>query len=307
MSSQKEITLRVKEKILSLGFYSCGISKVFPLNDDTEKLNGWIRSGYNAGMSYLENYSGKRNNPGELVNNAKSVISVLLNYNNSNIEDLSGLKLSKYSHGIDYHFLIKQKLEIVSFFLKSLTGSENIMCFTDSAPVFEKRWAQNSGLGWIGKNTCLINKNAGSFFFIGEIISDIEFDYDSQEINRCGSCTKCLESCPTGALTGANQLDARRCISYLTIEHKGELPAELKNKFENYIFGCDICQNVCPWNKFSKTSSENGFLDSVFNKTNKPIDFKNITSSEFKRFFKNSVLQRAGLKKIKRNIDFIIN
>jgi epoxyqueuosine reductase len=307
MQLPEEITQLLKEKVISMGFSHCGISKISSLDEDTDHLKGWLASGMNGEMSFMENYIDKRNDPEKLVDNAKSVISVLLSYDNTEIKDMSGLKLSKYSHGTDYHFVIKEKLNNISSYLKSVSGSENIRVFVDSAPVFEKKWAQNSGLGWIGKNTCLINKKSGSFFFIGEIISDIEFEYDSPEKDHCGSCSKCIESCPTSALTEAYRLDARRCISYQTIENKGDLPAKLKNKFENYIFGCDICQKVCPWNKFSEITREHEFLNSVFTDETNNIDFQKLTNSEFKRMFKNSVLQRAGFKKIKRNIDFIIN
>jgi epoxyqueuosine reductase len=307
MNQQNEITLEVKNLAISLGFSACGFSKVTTLENETEHLLRWIRNNSNASMGFMENNIEKRNNPELLVNNAKSIISVILNYNNNEISDISGFKVSKYAHGTDYHYVIKNKLKIISDYLSQKTGSENIRTFVDSAPVFEKKWAQNSGLGWIGKNTCLINKKRGSFFFIGEIISDIIFNYDTAEIDRCGSCSKCIESCPTKALTSPYQLDARRCISYLTIENKGYLPDELKNKFDNYIFGCDICQNVCPWNRFSKTTEDPDFLNSVFNINDKPLDFNNISSPDFKKLFKNSVFSRAGYKKIKRNIDFIIN
>ena len=305
MHQQDEITQKVKDLALSLGFYTCGISKITALENETLHLKQWIRNNNNAGMAFMENHIDKRNNPTLLVENAKSVISVLLNYYNNEISDISGLKISKYAHGTDYHYILKEKLKIISNFLIKNTGSKNIRYFVDSAPVFEKKWAQNAGLGWIGKNTCLINKKGGSFFFIGEIISDIDFNYDTVEKNRCGSCSKCVDSCPTKALTAPYRLDANKCISYLTIENKGALPEELKNKFENYIFGCDICQNICPWNRFSKMTEESGFFNSLFNSELKSVNLAEISEIDFDIFFKNSAILRAGYKNIKRNIDFI--
>ena len=302
MQLPEEITQLLKEKVISMGFSHCGISKISSLDEDTDHLKGWLASGMNGEMSFMENYIDKRNDPEKLVDNAKSVISVLLSYDNTEIKDMSGLKLSKYSHGTDYHFVIKEKLNNISSYLKSVSGSENIRVFVDSAPVFEKKWAQNSGLGWIGKNTCLINKKSGSFFFIGEIISDIEFEYDSPEKDHCGSCSKCIESCPTSALTEAYRLDARRCISYQTIENKGDLPAKLKNKFENYIFGCDICQDVCPYNRFAVPHAIPEFNPSESLMNFRKKDWLSLTEADFDRIFAASPLKRLGYDRLMRNI-----
>lgn len=303
---KKEISQSIKVKALELGFESCGISKAEKLDDQRKALENWNNKGLNASMQYMENNLEKRLDPALLEEGTKSVISVLINYFPKDQQvDPDAPKIAKYAYGKDYHFVVKDKLrELLNFI-----GTDLIPChgrvFTDSAPVLERAWAAKSGLGWIGKNTCLIVPNKGSYFFIGEILIDVELEYDSAISDYCGTCTKCLNACPTNALVAPYLLDSNRCISYQTIENKGKLPDLLRDRFKNWIFGCDICQDVCPWNKFAEPTQETEF------NPNKRIiemsrdDWNSLDETQFKIIFKKSALMRAKFKGLRRNLDFI--
>ncbi len=298
---------KIKAKAKDLGFYDCGISRADRLSADAERLKKWLDEGRQAGMGYMENHFEKRTDPRKLFENAKSVLSVLYNYfPGRNLPEEDNYKISKYAYGKDYHFIIKEKLTLLIEFIKTEAGEINARAFTDSAPVLDRAWAARAGLGWIGKNTNLITKKQGSFFFIGEIITDLELEYDEKRIeNYCGTCTKCIDACPTGALQ-PYQVDARNCISFLTIENKEEtISPEFKGKFEDWIFGCDICQDVCPWNRFSRPHSEPGFdppdILMHFGKT----DWENLSKEQFNKIFKDSPVKRSKYKGLLRNINFV--
>lgn len=297
----KDLSIAIKQKACEVGFSFCGISKVEMLQNEADFLKVWLMNNYHAEMNYMENYFEKRTNPALLLENAKSVISVLINYYPEKQIDKKNFQLAKYAYGKDYHYIIKSKLNEVIEYIKSIGIEVNARSFCDSAPVMDKVWAQKSGLGWIGKNTCLIVPKAGSFFLIGEILLDIDLIYDKPVENKCGSCTRCIDACPTNALIAPYVLDARKCISYLTIEHKPDFDENLN--LHNQIFGCDICQDVCPWNiKFATQHSTNELdIDkNLLNFTNE--DWQKLEKKEFKAFFKNTALERTAYERLKRNI-----
>ncbi len=303
---KKFISEFIKNKANELGFFQCGISKAEFLKEESEKIRGWLNKGFQGEMHYMQNNLDKRLDPRLLHENAKSIISVLFNYFPENTDfQKNNFIVSKYAFGKDYHFVIKNKLKELLKIIEDKFGKVSARVFVDSAPVLEKYWAERAGLGWIGKNTCLINKKAGSFFFIGEIIIDIELEYDEPHNKFCGNCTKCLDACPTKALSNPFTLDSRKCISYLTIEFKESLPEYLKDKLEDQIFGCDICQDVCPYNRFSQKHSEPDFLPCNEFVTLKKEDWSNLNKEDFNRIFKNSAIKRTKFKGLKRNIDFI--
>ncbi|MBI9037209.1 MAG: tRNA epoxyqueuosine(34) reductase QueG [Bacteroidales bacterium] len=305
--SNKEIISKfIKSQAKYLGFFQCGISKARFLNDEAKKINNWLENSFQGEMSYMQNNLEKRLDPRLLQENAKSIISVLFNYFPEETDfQKNNFTVSKYAFGKDYHFIIKDKLKKLLRTIEEKFDKISGRVFVDSAPVLEKAWAEQAGLGWIGKNTCLINKNAGSFFFIGEIIVDIELEYDKPHKNFCGNCKKCLDACPTQALNKAYILDSRKCISYLTIESKEDLPEELKEKFDKRIFGCDICQDVCPYNRFSIKNTETDLLPNYEFKNLKKEDWINLNKEDFNRIFKNSALKRTKFEGLKRNIDFV--
>ncbi|MCF6170202.1 MAG: tRNA epoxyqueuosine(34) reductase QueG [Bacteroidales bacterium] len=297
----------VKSQALKLGFSECGISQAGFLEEAKQKMENWLADGLNGEMAYLEKNREKRYDPRLLVENAKSVISVLFNYYpGEKLETTDNFRLSKYAYGKDYHYIIKDKLQKLLRQIEEKTGKRKARVFVDSAPVLDRTWAQKSGLGFIGKNTLLINRKRGSFFFIGHIILDLELEYaPDSPAAYCGSCTRCIEACPTGALE-VYRLDARKCISYLTIEYRGDaLPQELKTKFNDWIFGCDICQDVCPWNRFSQPHDELLFKLTDELKQMRKVDWKKLDKPKFRRLFKGSAVQRTGFKGLKRNIDFL--
>ena len=258
MSSPKSNTATIKQKALDLGFSDIGISKADFLEQESQVLKKWLSDGFHGEMQYMENHFEKRTDPRKLVEGAKSVISVLLNYYPAAKQIENTYKISKYAYGKDYHYVIKDKLQNLFEFIQNEVGEVNGRIFVDSAPVMDKVWAAKTGLGWIGKNTNLISKKNRSFVFIGEIISDLELEYDKSVKDYCGKCTKCIDSCPTSALS-PYKIDARKCISYLTIEHDGEIDAELASKMGNHIYGCDDCLAACPWNKFARPNLEPAF------------------------------------------------
>ena len=296
-------TKLIKQKAFELGFSHVGISKSMFLEKEAKQLEVWLSNNFHGKMQYMENYFDKRTDPGKLVDGAKSVISLLFNYHNPlKQQDEYAPKISQYAYGKDYHFVIKKKLKTLFSLIKEKIGNIEGRVFVDSAPIHERAWAKISGLGWIGKNSLLLNKKMGSYFFLAEIICDLELEYDTPVTDHCGTCTKCIDACPTNAITQAQVIDANKCISYLTIENKNEIPSELSKSFNNYIFGCDICQDVCPWNKFSKPHDEKEFLpnDEVSNFSNK--DWEELTHDTFNRIFKNSAIKRTRFEGLQRNI-----
>ena len=296
---------KIKSEAAEIGFDFCGISKAEFLTEEAPRLETWLNKNYNGSMSYMQNYFDKRLNPTLLVDGAKSVISVLLNYYPSEIQNRESVKISKYAYGIDYHFVLKQKLNRLLDYIIEISGNVNARIFVDSAPVMDKVWAKKGGLGWVGKNSNLINKNSGSFFFIGEIICDLELDYDGLVKDFCGTCTKCIDSCPTEAIVEPYVVDGSKCISHFTIELKDQIPNEFKGKFDNWMFGCDICQDVCPWNRFSSPHKTIEFEIIPEIKTNNTKDWEEISEEVFNKVFKNSPLKRTKFSGIKRNLNFL--
>ena len=294
----------IKTEAKKLGFLSCGISKADFLEDEAPRLERWLKDGKHGKMAYMENHFDKRLDPRLLVPDAKSIISLLFNYYTP-LNQLDGApKISKYAYGKDYHHVIKDKLKQLFQIINNKIGEVSGRVFVDSAPVMEKSWAVRSGLGWQGKNTNLISKKAGSFFFIAELIIDLELEYDTPVTDHCGTCTACIDACPTEALTPYH-IDASKCISYLTIELKDQIPTAFKNKMDDWAFGCDVCQDVCPWNRFSKQHNEPLFSPNseVINYTQK--NWEEITQETFNIIFKNSAIKRTGFKGFKRNISFL--
>ena len=296
----------LKRKAKSLGFLSCGISKAAFLEEEATKLENWLNDRRHGKMKYMENHFDMRLDPRKLVPGAKSVISLSYNYFNDNFQkDKDAPKISKYAYGNDYHVVIRKKLKILFKELKKKFGDINGRVFVDSAPIMEKPWAAKSGLGWIGKNTNLISQKIGSYYFLAEIIVDLEFEYDTPVTDHCGSCTACIDSCPTGALDIPYQIDASKCISYLTIELRDEIPSDFNGKMDNWAFGCDVCQDVCPWNRFSRKHNEPLFNPNQEIMKMEKKDWEELTEETFEVIFKNSAVKRTKYKGLKRNISFI--
>lgn len=305
MNSAQQTHL-VKSLAAELGFSYCGISKAEFLADEAPRLEEWLRRSYQGKMSYLENYFDKRLDPTLLVPGAKSVISLMYNYfPEKDLPTDNSFKIAKYAYGEDYHFVVKDKLKTLFDKLQEQVGAIEGRVFVDSAPVMERAWAKRSGLGWIGKNSLLLNKNSGSFFFLAEIILDLELEYDGPIKDYCGTCTACMDACPTDAIPEPYVVDGSKCISYFTIELKEEIPVAVKGKFENWIFGCDICQDVCPWNRFSKPHHEPRFNASAELQSMTQADWKEITEEVFQKVFKDSPVKRTKLEGLKRNIRFV--
>lgn len=288
-----------------MGFSFCGIAKADFLEEEAPRLERWLQNGYAGTMHYLEKNFDKRLDPRLLVPGAMSVVSLMYNYFPQKDLGNSFSNIAKYAYGKDYHFVIKDKLKIFLRHLQEKIGEINGRAFVDSAPVHERAWAQKGGLGWIGKNSLLLNRSGGSFFFLAELIIDLELDYDSPVKDYCGTCTACMDACPTDAIPQPYVVDGSRCISYFTIELKEEIPADYKGKFDNWIFGCDICQDVCPWNRFSKPHNEPQFNPhpDVEKMTSK--DWEEITEDVFEKLFKKSAVKRTKLSGLKRNIKFV--
>lgn len=307
MISKTEYTSFIKAEAKRLGFLSCGISKAGFLEDEAPRLETWLNNGAHGEMSYMENHFDKRLDPTKLVDGAKSVISLSLNYFTDQQQlDPEAPKISRYAFGEDYHSVVKAKLKYLAESIQEHIGEVNGRAFVDSAPVLDKAWAKKSGLGWIGKNSNLINKKAGSFFFLAELITDLELDYDLLPTeDHCGTCTRCIDACPTDAIVAPYMVDGSRCISYLTIELKNEIPAEFKGKMDNWMFGCDICQDVCPWNKFSVLNTEPAFKPKPDLLEMDSREWQEITQDTFSRVFKNSAVKRTRYSGLKRNIDFL--
>ena len=295
----------IKEEAQRLGFLSCGISKAGFLEQEAPRLENWLNNQMNGQMIYMENHFDKRLNPTLLVDGAKSVISLLLNYYPSELQNGNSYKISKYAYGQDYHHVIKEKLKELLHFIQSEIGEVSGRAFVDSAPVLDKAWAAKSGLGWVGKNSNLITQKVGSFYFIAELIIDLELEYDSPTTDHCGSCTACLDACPTEAIVAPYVVDGSKCISYFTIELKDNLPQEMKGKFDDWMFGCDVCQDVCPWNRFSKPHNEPLFQANSDILNFSKSDWEEITVDTFQKVFKNSAVKRTKYEGLLRNINFL--
>ena len=304
---QQHITQKIKAKAQELGFLYCGVSEATFLEEEAPRLERWLKANHQGEMRYMENHFDKRLDPRLLVDDAKSVVSLLYNYfpEERLPEGAEDLKISKYAYGTDYHFVIKDKLKTLMDYIQEEVGEVGGRAFVDSAPVMDKAWARRSGAGWIGKHSNLINKQNGSFFFIAELIIDLELEADGAVKDFCGTCTRCIDACPTGAIVEPYVVDGSKCISYFTIELKEAIPIEMKGKFDNWVFGCDVCQDVCPWNRFSKPHQEplfNLHPDLPFFTNN---DWEEITEDVFKVIFKKSPIKRTKLEGLKRNILFV--
>ena len=305
ISNKEKHTAFIKSEALRLGFMSCGISKAGFLETEAPRLENWLKENRNGQMAYMENHFDKRLDPTLLVEGSKSVISLLLNYYPTETQQDDSFKISKYAYGQDYHFVIKEKLKELVFAMESTIGAVEGRAFVDSAPVLDKAWAAKSGLGWIGKNSNLLSKKAGSFFFIAELIVDLDLEYDHAVTDHCGSCTKCIDACPTQAIIAPYRVDGSKCISYFTIELKENIPQEMKGRFDDWVFGCDVCQDVCPWNRFSKPHSEPLFDPNPELLSLTKSDWAEITRDVFQDIFKKSPVKRAKFEGLQRNIEFL--
>jgi epoxyqueuosine reductase len=305
INNKSKYTQFIKSEAERLGFLSCGISKAGFLEQEAPRLEAWLSNSSHGQMSYMEQHFDKRLDPTLLVDDSKSVISLLLNYYPSDFQVADSFKISKYAYGQDYHYVIKDKLKELLFSIQATIGAVSGRAFVDSAPVLDKAWAAKGGLGWIGKNSNLITKKVGSFFFIAELVVDLELEYDNSTTDHCGSCTACIDACPTQAIVAPYVVDGSKCISYFTIELKDNLPQELKGAFDDWVFGCDVCQDVCPWNKFSKPHQEPLFDPNPALLSMSKKDFVEITEETFKVVFKNSAVKRTKFAGLVRNIDFI--
>ena len=305
--NQFNSTSLIKQKAHELGFMFCGISKADFLEEEAKQLDHWLKNGNHGKMSYMENHFDKRLDPRLLVDDAKSVVSLMLNYFPSEAQqDNEVPKISKYAYGEDYHLVIKEKLKDLFQFIQDEIGEVGGRVFVDSAPVMDKAWAKRSGLGWMGKNTNIIHPKHGSFFFIAELILDIELVPDGPMKDYCGTCTQCIDDCPTDAIIAPYVVDGSKCISYLTIELKDELlPSEFKGKMENWAFGCDICQDVCPWNRFSKPHNEARFNPHENLLKMSKAEWHDLTEEVFQELFKKSAVKRTKFNGLKRNIDHL--
>lgn len=306
IENKSKYTQFIKSEAKRLGFFSCGIAKADFLTEEAPRLENWLSNNRQGQMSYMENHFDKRLNPKLLVEGAKSVVSLLLNYYPSEFQNEESYKISKYAYGQDYHFVIKDKLKELLHSIQTTIGEVSGRAFVDSAPVLDKAWAVKSGLGWIGKNSNLLTQKVGSFFFIAELIIDLDLEYDYPTTDHCGTCTACIDACPTAAIVAPYIVDGSKCISYFTIELKDNIPHEMKGKFDDWIFGCDICQDVCPWNKFSKSHNEPLFNANPELLSMSKKEWEEITIDTFDAVFKNSAVTRTKLAGIKRNIDFIL-
>lgn len=295
----------IKTEATRLGFLACGIARADFLSQEAPRLERWLSQNQHGQMQYMENHFDKRLDPRLLVDGAKSVVSLLYNYYPSEKQHPDSYKISKYAYGQDYHHVIKNKLAQLLDTLRQQIGEINGRAFVDSAPILEKAWAAKSGLGWIGKNSNLITKKVGSFYFLAELIIDLDLEYDTPTTDHCGSCTACIDACPTQAIVAPYQVDGSKCISYFTIELKEAIPEMMKNTFDDWAFGCDVCQDVCPWNSFATPHQEPLFEPNQTLKTYTKKDWEEITQEVFSTVFKNSPVKRTKFTGFKRNIDFL--
>ena len=304
------ISSKIKSKALEIGFSKIGIAKAEFHKQDELNINRWIENKYHASMDWIERRKEERSNIKKYYPDSKSIISVAMNYFTGNSKDyFSTHKISNYALGEDYHIIIKNKLYELLAFIKELNNDINGICCVDTSPVSEKVWAQRAGLGWIGKHTNLITREFGSWVFLGEIIVNTKLEYDEPfSKDLCGTCTACIEACPTDAIIDDYKLDANKCISYLTIEHRDDIPKEFSNKLNDWIYGCDICQEVCPWSKkFAIHSNEDSFKPRNFLINNDSNFLSNLSQEEYSKLFKNSAMKRTKISGLKRNINFINN
>ena len=304
---RQERSALVKAKATELGFDFCGIAQADFLEEEAPRLEEWLRRNYHGQMAYMANHFDKRLDPRKLVDGAKSVISVLLNYypEQRRPEGPDDYKLSKYAYGVDYHYVLKDKLKTLLAYIQAEIGDVYGRAFVDSAPVMDKAWATRSGLGWVGKHSNLLNRSMGSFFFIAELIVDLDLAPDGPVADYCGTCTRCVDACPTDAITEPYVVDGSKCISYFTIELKEAIPPDVKGKFENWIFGCDICQDVCPWNRFARPHRTPDFTLSPELQQLTNRDWEEITEEVFRELFRRSPVKRTKLEGLKRNVGFV--
>ncbi|MBA5793830.1 tRNA epoxyqueuosine(34) reductase QueG [Flavobacterium sp. xlx-214] len=305
MTNKEQYTQFIKQKAQQLGFSYCGVSQATFLEEEAPHLETWLKNNMHGEMQYMENHFDKRLDPRLLVPGAKSVVSLLLNYFPTQQQNADAYKISKYAYGEDYHFVIKDKLKDLLHFIQDEIGEVDGRVFVDSAPVLDKAWAAKAGLGWVGKNNNLIRKQEGSFFFVAELIIDLELMYDTATTNHCGSCTACIDACPTQAIESPYIVNGSKCISYLTIELKDAIPTEFQGKLDDWMYGCDVCQDVCPWNKFSKPHNE-----LLFNPKPTLIDYdknqwNDLTLEVFNEIFKKSAVKRTKFTGLMRNIQFL--
>ncbi|MCH2042964.1 MAG: tRNA epoxyqueuosine(34) reductase QueG [Saprospiraceae bacterium] len=307
MDQKAKHTHLIREKAYALGFDFVGISQAKELTEEARQLERWLNQGMHGQMGYMANHFEKRIDPRKLVEGAKTVISLMFNYHNDEQQkDPEAPKISQYAYGKDYHYVVKHKLKELLKYIQAEVGEVQGRCFVDSAPVLERDWAKHSGLGWIGKNTLLITRKKGSFFFLAELIIDLELETDHPIKDYCGRCTRCIDACPTDAIAQEGYwMDASKCISYLTIELREEIPNTFKNQFENWMFGCDICQDVCPWNRFAKRHQEPDFEPHPDLLEMTKQDWEEITEEVFRKVFKKSPVKRTKYKGLLRNINFL--
>lgn len=305
MTKEKH-SIQIKQWATELGFSHCGIAKAEFLEAEAPKLEEWLKRQYQGEMNYMENHFDMRLDPRILVPDAKSVISLTYNYYTDQKKSEDAPKISKYAYGEDYHHVVKDKLKILLQHMQQTIGEINGRCFVDSAPVMERAWASKAGIGWIGKHSLLINKTQGSFFFLAEIIVDAELEYDNPfATDHCGTCTACMDACPTGAIVENKVVDGSKCISYFTIELKDAIPTSYKDKFDDWMFGCDICQDVCPWNRFSKQHNEPKFTPNPKLLAMNRREWQEITEDVFNELFQKSAVKRTKYEGLKRNISFL--
>ena len=296
----------IKDRAYDLGFQMVGVSKAGFLEEEAPRLEDWLNKNYHGEMGYMANHFDKRLDPTKLVPGAKSVISLLYNYYPEQKQDSSAPKLAKYAYGKDYHYVIKHKLKDLLYWMQDEIGEVDGRVFVDSAPVLERDWAKRSGLGWIGKNTLLINPKKGSFFFLAELIIDLELEPDGPMKDYCGTCTRCIDACPTQAIAPEGYfMDGSKCISYLTIELRENIPPQFKGKMDGWMFGCDVCQDVCPWNRFSSPHSEEDFNPADGLLDMKASDWEELTEEVFRKVFRKSAVKRTKFSGLKRNLDFL--
>lgn len=307
MTTIEKNTLLLREEAHRLGFSFVGIAKAERLDAEAKRLESWLNQGAHGKMGYMENHFEKRVDPTKLVPGSKSVISLMYNYYTEEKQaDATAPKISKYAYGKDYHFIIKHKLKSLLQFLQQEIGEIDGRCFVDSAPVLERDWAKRSGIGWVGKNTLLIHPKAGSYFFLAELIIDLKLIADTPIKDYCGTCRKCIDACPTEAISPeGNLVDGSKCISYLTIELKENLPTELQDNMDNWMFGCDVCQEVCPWNRFSQPHDEPEFAPHPDLLSLEKEDWEELTEDVFRDLFRKSAVKRTKYLGLKRNIDFL--
>ena len=304
MSSKSHYTDLIKQEASRLGFLSCGVSKAEFLEEEAPRLEQWLSQNMQGDMSYMENHFDKRLDPTLLVPGARSVVSLLYNYFPEQQPDWDGFKISKYALGVDYHKVIRKKMKALVRFIEDEIGEVQGRAFVDSAPVLDKAWAAKSGLGWMGKHSNLLTKQLGSFYFIAELIIDLELEYDTPVTDHCGSCTACIDACPTEAIVQPYVVDGSKCISYLTIELKESIPSDFSGKMDDWIFGCDVCQDVCPWNRFSKSHREPLFDPSPQLLSMTKADWVDMTKEVFDELFPRSAVKRTGYEGLRRNIRF---